>query len=214
MSLIVKSSGGNYDPIPEDSYPAVCIGVYDIGRHYNELYEKEQQRVIISWEIIGATKIDSETGAEKNRVHSETYTASWNERSNLRKMLKSWRGKEFTESELEKFDLKNVLGKPCMIQIVHTKKNDRTYSNADSITKLPKAFGDVKAQSDTSWFDCDESPLDEIKGLPEWIQDKIKESITYRERIAGRKDSADQESGNALTSEDFVELDDDGELPF
>ena len=51
-----------------------------------------------------------------------------------------------------------------------------------------------------------------MEALPEWIQKKIKESETYKERIAGSGNDA----GAVYTQAQFEEdLDDsDGELPF
>jgi hypothetical protein len=48
------------------------------------------------------------------------YTLSLNENSALHKDLKSWRGKSFTEAELKSFDMANILGVNCDIEVEHT----------------------------------------------------------------------------------------------
>ena len=61
-------------------------------------------------------------GEMKPRAISETYTNSLGEKANLRKMLENWRGRAFTQEEMDGFDLRNVLGKACMISVVHGTK--------------------------------------------------------------------------------------------
>ena len=58
MGLILKASEKRFEPIPEDTYPAVCVGLYDIGEQFNEKYDKAQKKVVITWELIGATYQD------------------------------------------------------------------------------------------------------------------------------------------------------------
>ena len=55
------------------------------------------------------------------------------EKANLRKDLEGWRGKSFTESELEGFDLEKLIGSNCMLNIVYNKKGKAKISG---ISKL------------------------------------------------------------------------------
>ena len=63
---------------------------------------------IFMWELPGE-EIEIE-GEMKPRAISETYTNSLGEKANLRKMLENWRGRAFTQEEMDGFDLRNVLG--------------------------------------------------------------------------------------------------------
>ena len=179
MSLVLKASEQRFEPIPEDTYPAVCVGVYDIGEQYNEKYDKTQKKVVVTWELIGASYCD-EAGNERNKVTSKTFTASLDERATLRQTLKSWRGKEFTPEELAGFDLKNILGAPCLLQIIHTQRDGFTYANVGSVTKLPKSFGAIDHQNTPVYFDLEEADEEKADALPEWIADKVKQSCEYQ----------------------------------
>ena len=53
---------------------------------------------------------------------SKEFTLSLHERANLRRVLISWRGRQFTAEELGGFELANVLGANAMLNVVH---NDR-----------------------------------------------------------------------------------------
>ena len=56
----------------------------------------------------------------------------------MRKDLESWRGRPFTDSELEGFDLDNLLSVPAMISVVHNAVQGSVYANVAAIMKLPK----------------------------------------------------------------------------
>ena len=69
-----------------------------------------------------------------------------------------------------------------------------------------------KGTLDKIVFDLDTDSLDKIAELPEWIQERIKQSEAYQERLAGSG-----AAGGDGTDEDgyLTEIfDEDGELPF
>jgi hypothetical protein len=73
---------------------------------------------------------------------SQKYTASLHEKSRLRHDLESWRGRKFTTEELKGFDVENVLGANCQINVVHATKEGKTYANIASI--VPQAKGQAR----------------------------------------------------------------------
>ena len=114
MSLIVsESSGKDFAPINEGTFVAVCYGVIDLGKQYNEKFGKSTDKVLIMWEL----PEEMEEGQELPRTFSQRYTASLNAKSKLRKDLVAWRGREFTDAELAEFNLANILGVPCQLQM-------------------------------------------------------------------------------------------------
>lgn len=204
MSLTVSAKSTSFPVIPEETYSAVCVGLYDIGEQYNEKFKKASFQVVLVWELMDVTYTDSETGEERNRTISSTYTANLNEKSNLRKMLKGWRGREFTDEELKKFNLKTIIGVPCLLQVIHSKgKDGNTYANVGSVTKLPKAMPVPVAQTEPVAFNLDtiESP-DEIDSLPKWIKNRIVDSITFKLRF-GEEKLKELEDGDPDNEEDL-----------
>lgn len=212
MSLIISAStgGSSIAPLEAGTYPAICYGLIDIGWQYNEAYKKSSPKLIIMWEIPGETiTID---GEEKSRVISQTYTVSLNEKATLRKDLTSWRGKDFTDEELKAFDIRSILNVPCLLNIIHKESNGRTYANISGIMKLPKGVKVPRGTMEPVVFDLDTSDLDDIKELPEWIQKKIQESDTYKERVAGIGHETDGDDYEQPGIGDYE--DDELELPF
>lgn len=187
MSLKVSRNGGaSIEPIPEGSQIGICVGLYDIGAQRDERYDKVNRKVIVTWELPEVTMQGGEHGGEP-RLISKTYTASLSDRAVLRADLESWRGRAFTEEELDEFDLVNILGKPCMLQIIHNSANGgKTYANIKSVTQLykgipvPEPFTPLKAfdmDSDSWRWDLDHG------GLPEWVVNRVKESETYKDSL-------------------------------
>lgn len=211
MSLITTAKGGaSIAPLEPGTYPAICYGLIDIGVQYNETYKNSSQKIIIMWEIPSETiTID---GEEKPRVMSQTYTSSLNERAALRRDLALWRGRDFTEAELASFDLKTIVGVPCLLTVVQREYNGRTYANIGGVTKMAKGMAKPKGTLEKVVFDLDTDPLDKIAELPEWIQERIKKSETYKDRVAGIGSGGEDAPD---TDGFFDEIDDsDGELPF
>lgn len=211
MSLTTSAKGGaSIAPLEPGTYPAICYGLIDIGVQYNETYKNSSPKIIIMWEIPGETiTID---GEEKPRVMSQTYTSSLNERAALRRDLALWRGRDFTEAELASFDLKTIVGVPCLLTVVRREYNGRTYANIGGVTKMAKGMEKPKGTLPKVVFDLDNDPLDKIDSLPEWIQERIKKSETYKERLAGSGSAG----GVGVDDDGYLAeiFDEDGELPF
>ena len=125
MGLKVKEScgGGNFTPAPAGLHRAVCISYVDIGTH-DEEYQgetKERSSVALTWEL--PDEMIDVKGEQKPQVVSKFYTKSLHEKSTLRHDLASWRSIDFTDEELEGFDLDNILGKACQVNVVHAPRN-------------------------------------------------------------------------------------------
>lgn len=183
MSLTVNATEGTgIQPIKEGTYLAICNMLVDLGLQYNETYKNSSRKVLIGWEI------PEETYEYDGEVHrknlSKRYTASLSERATLRQDLASWRGRDFTQEELAAFDLRNIVGKSCLINVIHKESNGKTYANISSIVALPKGMPKGELVEPPVIFDLDTDDLAKIDKLPAWIGEIIKKSQTYEERLA------------------------------
>ena len=198
MSLTVKETGGGGSaPIEAGSYPARCVGVVDLGIQHNDFNNKDQEKVRLIFEL--PTERVQVDGEDKPRWLSKPYTASLHEKATLRKDLDAWRGKPFTAEELAGFDLKSVINAPCLLTVVHKEsKNGGTYANIGGISKPMKGMEVPPLENDPILFDMDADDAEEtLKKLPDWMQDEVKKSITWK---AKNTEPLDDEG--------------DGELPF
>lgn len=134
---VSDSGGGDYTPHPEGQFAARCIDVVEMGWQRTDYGPKYKIRVVLYCGKTEAREIDGE-----KRIIPLTvvgfFTASLNEKANLRKFLESWRGKPFTVEEAAKFDVERMLNATALIQVSHHKGNNgKTYANITSIMRLP-----------------------------------------------------------------------------
>jgi hypothetical protein len=136
MSLIAKGStsnnGGDFLPCPLGAHPAVCVDVVDLGL-VEQTYKgetKKKHMIRLVWE--------AEVAGERFLVF-QRYGLSLHNKSVLRKHLKSWRGKDFTDAEVEAgFDVEKLLGKSCLLVVSHNNGDDgKIWTNVDSILPPP-----------------------------------------------------------------------------
>lgn len=180
MSMIAKSEGNsNIKRLEDGVYTAISSSLIDLGVQVSEKYGKSSRKFLIIWNILNETiEVNGET---LPRVLSKEYTMSLGEKSNLRKDLQAWRGKQFTAEELEGFNLLNILNKGCQLQILNIENNGKTYTNIASIMALPKGMT-VEPLSATTVFDTyDPATWNQYIQLPQWIQDRIKQCTNISE---------------------------------
>ena len=210
MSLIARSTGAkDFQKVSQGNHIARCVRVVDFGTQvytYNN-ETKSALKVQISFEIPGE-RIEI-NGEDLPSMLSYEATNSLHENSNLRPMLESWRGRNFTTEELEGFELKKLLGVSAMITVMHVEN------------KKGKVFAKIVAIADAKIggkkVDCppQESPFifyeieqgihgAAYEGLPKWIQDKICKA----KELNGHDDAP------VATDEVASEAKDGSDLPF
>jgi len=165
MSLrsIKVEEGSEFQQCPPGTYAARCYQIVELGL-VEETYQgetKTRHKMIMSFEL-------SELMSDgKPFIIHDWLTASLYPMSKLYKRLVSWRGKEFTQEELNGFNLENVLGAPCMIGIVH---NTNGRAKVDSIAKLPQGMEAPELVNPKLFWSYGDPGRD---ALPEWIQKKL-----------------------------------------
>lgn len=198
MSLkIKKNTGSSVPPMEAGTYPAVCIGIVDLGEQYSETFKKYSDKLLIIWEIPSQTiEID---GENKPRWLSKDFAASLHEKSNLHKMLVSWRGKAFTERELMEdengfmqFSVLDMLGTGCFLQVIVEEKDSGSYNRITSVISLPAGMAAPTTETPLIAFDMDSWDDEVFNSLPEWIQERIKKSTQYQ-KLHVPTDSVDVE---------------------
>ena len=178
MSMIASDNGGQTIPKLEGGvYTATSSAIVDLGLQTSEKFQKTQRKFIMIWNIKDE---EVEANGEKlPRTITKEYSFSLNEKSTLRKDLQAWRGKMFTEEELQGFNLLNILNKACQLQIILEEKNGKQYNNIAGIMSLPKGTV-IEPLSNTYHFDIeDESTYMNWMSIPIWIQEKIKKADNY-----------------------------------
>jgi hypothetical protein len=186
MSLTAKDKGGSdFEPMPIGMHQAVCFGIVDLGTQpTNNPQHRPSRKVAFIWEVPSERIEFEKDGRKVNLPRNITamWTCSLHKKSNMRAMLQSWRGRPFTEEELDGFDLQNIMGANCLLNVVHTPKGDKTYANVASVNPLAKGMVKMKPENETLTFDLDKylaKEYDFPKNLPEWLKAKVMQSEEY-----------------------------------
>lgn len=185
MAIIAeKKDGSDFVQVEPGTYVARCYSMIEIGTIETEFNgeKKKQHKVNITWELPNEMAIFKEENGPEPYVVSKTYTLSMHEKANLRKDLESWRGKGYTEEEARSFDVTKLLGKPCLLSVIHSpgiKDPSKNYVTISSISKLMKNQECPKQINPTRVLSFDEFDWKVFDNLSDYMKDKIKSSEEY-----------------------------------
>ena len=179
--LLTDNGGKEFEQASAGNHVARCVGMIDIGTHQSEYQGKTTyaRKIVLRFELPNEVMAEGDY-AGKPFLVSKFYTASLSEKANLRKDLESWRGRPFTQQELAGFDSKNILDKPCMVNVVHT---DKGKAKIASLAPIPKGL-DVPARvNDILYFSLerDEFKHDTFEGLNDYWKGEIMKSPEWAE---------------------------------
>lgn len=214
MSMIAKDNGGiSIPPLANGVYIAICSGLIDLGIQVSEQFGTKSRKMIVQWNILGET-VDV-NGEQLPRIMHKQYGFSLGSKSNLRKDLEAWRGRAFTEEELNGFDLKNILNVPCQMQIITKERAGKSdVNNISGIMSLPKGNNvDKLNDADLVYFDIEDvSTYKQFERIPKWVQEVIKQAENYEE--SGLKKYVEENVKEVSEEDEFITVDDTEDLPF
>jgi len=184
MAINATNKGVKRELIPSGNYLARCYQMIELGT-IKESFQGEDKmlhKVRIGWELPTEKKVFSEEKGEQPCVISKEYTLSMNEKATLRKMLASWRGKDFTEAEAKSFDITKLLGVACMLNIIEkpsAKDASVVYNEIASVSPMIKGMECPSQVNPSFVFELDNFDKAKFESLPDFIKDKIKTSEQY-----------------------------------
>ena len=218
MSFYVENNGGKeFKMVPPGTHLARCYRIIDVGTQATEWQGQQKflRKVMLGWEIHG----EDESGAPLLTDEGEplamfkNYTLSWAENANLRKDLQAWRGTPWTDAEANRFDLKNILGQWCMINVIHADgKNGKMYANVAGITPVPgliKKAGLPNGVNALQMFRLADPDWEMFETFSKGLKAKIEASPEFK---ALKNRQAPQQAPAGTTGSGFDDIDDD--LPF
>ena len=168
MAIMVREPESSHPDIlaPNGLQSAVCSDVVDLGEVESAFGGESRMKhmikiVFLLNERIPGLYIHPHTADEvKVPEHlegrpfgvSRRFTLSLHEKASLRKLIRSWRGREFTSDELrgKGFDLESLIGLPVALSIVHvqSESTDRYFANIESASRLPAEWTEPEIPGD------------------------------------------------------------------
>ena len=190
MSFRVEASGGSreFKIVPAGTHLARLYRIVDLGTQTSDFQGeiKVQRKVMFAWEIHGEEDDGSPLMTEDGKPMAifKNYTLSWNEAATLRKDLQAWRGTPWTDQEAARFDLKNVLGQWCMLNVIHKPgKEGKTFANVAGISPVPsfmKKQGLPEGHNPLQLFRLGDPDWDLYETFSKGLKAKIEASPEFR----------------------------------
>ena len=209
--------------MPAGTHHAVCYGIIAVGTQPSEKFTP-RQKIVVCFEI--PSERITIKDQDLPRGISKRYTLSLNEKSSLRKDLQSWRGKPFTQEELNGFDVSKVIGSNCLISVIHSDRAGAIYADISGISALPRQMASVRPENTPLYFNLLES-IDLAKKtgntdvnwpseLPAWVQKICSQADEYLAFRGG--ESADSPAaktiGKLMETQDLAAEGDSESVPF
>jgi len=209
MSLTAADSGGgDFKVLPAGTHIATCYMIVDLGYQKTNWQGEEniKHQVYIAWEVPAERLTYTKDNVEHDgpMMIGNFYTLSLSEKANLRKHLEGWRGKAFTNEELNGFDITNVLGKSCQVSVINklVGQNNRAYING--VVGLPKGMPAPDGENKQILYSPDDDRSVGLTDLPDWLQKKIGEGVSPKQT----------ENRPASDGQDNQNVDFDDDIPF
>ena len=181
MALTAPTGGNaNRQIAPEGLYPARCYQIIDLGTsEQGGNFPGKKRKVQFLFELPTEKAVFNDDKGEQPYYVRSIYTLSMNEKALLRRDVSAWLGKKITDSEASKLDIFKMLGKTCMVNVTHVTKGENTYANIMSITPMPKGLTCPEPINEAYVYSPTEHNQETFAKLPEFVQNKIKESDEY-----------------------------------
>jgi hypothetical protein len=190
MALTLSESAKQERKLPEaGATVGVLYSLVDLGHQKTnwDNQEKWTPKVRLTFELPDQTdefeveENGKRTTVQKPMVVSIEQTRSLGEKASLRKLLEQWRGQTFTSKELQAFSLKNLLGKPAMLTLIHkTSQQGRQYCAIAGASKLPKGMkAPATTTNDKLYYEIEQGEAGQFNDMPDWLQDKIRASKEF-----------------------------------
>lgn len=216
MALIAAdTTGNNFQKVPAGAHIARCYGVIDLGRQKtNSQYgEKIQRKVKICWEVFGEDENGNDLSIQINGEKvpltiSKNYTLSLSQKATLRKHLAGWRSRDFTEEEAKGFDIQNLCGVYCMLNVTTSDTSGKSYTNVASISPLHKSMDKPEPVHEKILFELENFDQKVFDKFYQALKDVISKSPEYQALGLAKSFDLNKEAKDATT----YGLDDD--IPF
>ena len=179
--LTAPKPQSSFEVIPAGSYVARLYSIIEIGTEFFEYMgeKKSSKKIRFTFELPTEMKVFKEENGEQPYVLSIEYGFSMHPKSKLRPMVENWLGKKFTDDDAYLFDIESLIGKECLLSVVHDSKGENTYANISNISPVPKGMkcpDPFNPPFSLNYQNWDQVAFD---SLPDFIKDKMKKTPEF-----------------------------------
>ena len=181
---VSNNEGGDYETPPSGMFPAVLVGLIDLGTTENTYQGKtsDRHKILFVWEL--TAEHDSHGS---NFLVAQDYTWSLGKKAKLHGVVESFTGKVLNDGD--EYDLGLMLGKPCVVSLTEgVSGNGKKFVEIASVTQPMRGLNVPNPTRPIVAFLLAQlgSTKDDL-GIPDWIPvlygrkvtDDIKKSKEY-----------------------------------
>ncbi|MGX7703821.1 phage replication initiation protein, NGO0469 family [Methylobacterium sp. Gmos1] len=200
-----QKSGGSYRQPPAGPQPAILYSLIDLGTQEGNYQGRitRKRKINMRFELHGE---DCQMDDGRPMSQGMTFTLSSHPKGALRPFMEAWRSKSFTDEEFEAFDLRKMLGVPCILTLVQ----DGDYMAINGISKLIAGMAPPVQKNPSIYLSLE--PGEFQPHLFDGLSEKMKETIRKSPEYAALTGQAQATGGSPMKISDDVPFDDD--IPF
>tara|TARA_R110000787_G_scaffold247377_2_gene352943 strand:- start:125 stop:718 length:594 start_codon:yes stop_codon:yes gene_type:complete len=162
MGIMATTTDGSmaYPQVPAGVHKSRCVKIIDLGTQRQEFSGEVswKRQVMLIWEIPEQDNLNGEP-----MTISKFYTLSLHEKSNLGADLTSWRGRAFTETEKQGFDISKLVGVTCLLNCIEGNNGKIKITGImPHVNELEKQFHESLFFSLPDFQNGDKSVFDEL----------------------------------------------------
>lgn len=202
-SITATATPSTFKVHPAGQFVAQCVDTIDLGMKVQD-FPGTVPYLAPACALVWRTGEKNEDTGDYIDVFKE-YTVSMGDRANLRKDLESWRGKAYTQDQIEAgVPLDKLTGNHALLSVAHRESGKKkTYANIMSVVGVPKQMAASVPQYDDYVRD-------------EWWAKKKEEYRVAAEAFRAANAPKPKAKTGAEDFEDFPSplIDEDDDLPF
>jgi len=170
-------------------YEIIYIGEIETPYKDNEGNNKWQNKVRLTWELPNEMREfekDGETTKKPMVISREvTFSLYKSEKQTavLRTIANALVGTALKDEEAEAFDIDDLLGKDCMVEVSHEEYEGSKYAKPVGFGSIPAGLTVPEQINKSNIVNVREVTPEEVDALPEFIANKMRSSREYHVRF-------------------------------
>jgi hypothetical protein len=170
--------------VPKGNHVARLYQIIHIGTNEFEFKgeTKKSDKVRLTFELCNERKSFKEGEEPKPFSVSREFGFSMGPKSHLRPFVEGMIGTSLYDEEAYNFNFEDLLGRECLLNVVHEEKNGNVYANIKGATPLPKGMDAPEQFNESKMIDVNSATAEEIEALPDFIKTKMFSSEEWQGR--------------------------------
>jgi hypothetical protein len=179
-SFFVESNQKEYKQVPVGTHLGRCYRIIDLGTQKSTFdgNVKFLRKIRVYWELHGEDDQGQPLLTEKGEPLSiqRDYTLSFVDNATLRKEVENWFAEKIPAEDAHRYDLKKILDKWGMVNVIHNTTNGKLYSNVKSVSPVPNMIskhGLPEGHNPVQMFRLAAPNLELFETFPRGLKSKI-----------------------------------------